>query len=194
MSSPEPARPLTRLLLAWRAGEDGALDALMPEIYASLRGLAGKYLRSERDGHTLSPTALVHEAFLRLVGADLEWQDRVHFFAVAARTMRRVLVDYARERAADRRGGGNARVTLDEGLLAAGAGDVRILDVNDALDRLAKISPRQVEAVELVFFGGLTYVEAAGVLNISEATLHREIRFAKAFIEQHLRRTAPHVP
>src|SRR3954449_5682452 len=98
MSSPEPGKPLTRLLLAWRAGEDGALEALMPEIYASLRGLAGKYLRTERDGHTLSPTALVHEAFLRLVGADLEWQDRVHFFAVAARTLRRVLVDYARER------------------------------------------------------------------------------------------------
>ncbi len=174
------------LLRAWRGGDAKALDGLLPLVYQELRALAVRYFRGERPGHTLQPTALIHEAFLRLVGSDVAWNDRAHFFAIAARTMRRVLVDHAREHGAAKRGGGWARTTLDDGLAFDGAPPIEFLDLDRAFGRLAAQDPRAARAAELHYFGGLSHEDAAGVLDVSAATVDRDLRFARAWLRREL--------
>ena len=181
-SSPEP---ITGLLTRWRHGDEGALEELVPLVYDELRRLASRAMRSESSGHTLQPTALVHEALARLMGADVPWKDRVHFFAVATRTMRRVLVDHARAQRREKRGGGNLRVTLDENLGSTGRSE-DLLALDETLNALARQDARKAHAVELHYFGGLSYEETAEVLQISPATVHRELRLAKAWLYDEL--------
>ena len=185
-----PAEPtdVTSLLARWQAGEDGAHDRVAEAVYPELRRIAASYLRRERANHTLQPTALVHEAFLRLVHAgSLRFDCRQQFFALAAQLMRHILVDHARAALAQKRGGEAAKVSL-EGLdlpdhrLAAG----RFLELHDALNRLAEHDSRKARIIELRYFGGLTLEEAAEVLDISRATAHREQRFAEAWLSEAL--------
>ena len=170
------------LLQQWRGGDSRALDQLMPLIYNELRHLAGRCFYAERPGHTLRATALVHEAYLRLVDADIAWQDRAHFYAIAARVMRRVLVEYARAHARQKRGSGDVPVPLDEAVLVGPEAAAIVADLDDALQRLAAIDPRKSDIVQLLFFGGLTYEETAAALDISPATVHRELKLAKAWL------------
>lgn len=175
---------VSALLRTWRAGDRDALDRLIPLVHDELRRLAGECMRGERPGHTLQPTALVHEAFLRLVDSRVAWQDRAHFFAVAATTMRRVLVDHARAKGRAKRAG--HPVSLEDSLLVAPERADDFLVVNDALDRLAGHDPRAARVVELHFFGGLTYEETAEALQISAATVDRDLRFARAWLHREL--------
>ena len=177
---------VTRLLHAWRAGDEHALDSLLPIVYEELRVIASASFRGERAGHTLQPTALVHEAYLRLAGADVDWNDRAHFYAIAARTMRRLLVDHARRQGAARRGGDWIRTTLEAGLDLAGGPPLEILDLDRALDRFARQDPRAAQAVELHYFGGLTHEETACVLQVSPATVDRDLRLARAWLRRSL--------
>jgi RNA polymerase sigma factor (TIGR02999 family) len=174
---------VTALLQAWSAGDSTALDRLVPLVHSELRRLARRHMRRERPGHTLQTTALIHEAYLRLVGAQhVEWQSRAHFFGIAARVMRRVLVDFARERGYRKRGGGSCRVTLDESLLIAQAPDADLVALDDGLNALAEVDPRKSRAIELRFFGGLSIEEAALVLDVSPETVKRDCRLAKAWL------------
>jgi RNA polymerase sigma factor (TIGR02999 family) len=177
---------VTHLLHQWRDGKKEALDELIPFVYDQLRKLASNCLRGERPDHTLRATALVHEAYARLVDADVEWQDRVHFYAVSARILRRILVDYAKARNRDKRGGEFQKVTLDEALVVGPGSDKGLTDLDDALRRLAAQDQRKSDLIELLFFGGLTYDEAASALNISPATVHRELTLAKAWLYREL--------
>jgi len=174
-------RPVTKLLQQWNAGSKEALDQLMPLVYDQLRRLAARCLAGERPGHTLRATALVNEAYLRLVDSGTGFNDRVHFFAVAARLLRQILVDHARAQHRQKRGGGARNLTLDESVLVA-PGQSGLVELDDALQRLAAIDKRKSDVVELVFFGGLTYEETAAALGISEATVHRDLRMAKAWL------------
>jgi RNA polymerase sigma factor (TIGR02999 family) len=158
------------------------LAELLPLVYDQLKTIAGRYMRNERPGHTLAPTALVHEVYLRLVGADVDWQNRAHFLAVAAGLMRRILVDHAKERSRQKRGGAVERVPFTESLMVSAESDPRILAMDEALDRLAQIDARKARIVELVIFGGLTQEEAAEALGLSVSKLHREFQFAKAWM------------
>lgn len=176
---------ITRLLRDWREGDERALDELMPLIYPELQRIAAGYFRSERVGHTLQPTALVHEAYARLARADVRWGSRVHFYAVAARTMRRILVDHARSRRSEKRGGAAVRVTLDE-RLAPGEPEADLLVLDEALERLAELDERMSRVVELHFFGGMTYPEAGEALGISEATVKRDLRTAKLWLRREM--------
>jgi RNA polymerase sigma factor (TIGR02999 family) len=178
---------VTQLIGAWRAGDAGALERLLPIVYDELRALARRRLQAERPDHTLQPTALVHEAYARLAGSSLAVEDRSHFVAVVARTMRRVLVDHHRTRARAKRGGGHERVTLDENMAVADD-PTSFLALNDALERLAVMDPRKAQVVELHYFGGLTYQETAESLGISEATVDRDLRMAKAWLISELGR------
>ena len=178
------AHEITQLLHEWRGGSKLALDRLMPRVYDELRSLAARHMRGERSNHTLQATALVNEAFLRLVKSDVDWQDRVHFFSLASRLIRRVLVDYARRRLRDRRGGGDDRVTLTE--TSAVGQPCELLELNEALERLEARGARKLEVLELHLFGGLEQEEIAKALGISAATVYRELRFAKAFVRSHL--------
>lgn len=180
------AGAVTRLLRAWRGGDDAALEELTPLVYRDLRRLAGHSLRSERGSHTLQATALVHEVFLRLVGADVAWQDRAHFLSVAARAMRRILVDHARSHGRKKRGGDRQRVTLEETAVIAPGPRPEILALDQALDRLAQLDERKAGLVELVYFGGLTQREAAEVLGVSIPTVERELRQARAWLRREL--------
>lgn len=188
-----PDGEVTLLLNEMRLGHKDALAKLMPLVYAELRRLAGHYLRGERIGHTLQPTALVHEAFLRLVGHDrAAWQHRGQFIGVAAQLMRRVLVDYARRRAAAKRAG--AAVTLDEERLSPGVGDDRteeILCVEEVLGRLAQLDAQQARIVELRYFGGLTADETAAALGISARTVQRDWAMARAWLRAELADQSP---
>lgn len=176
---------LTGLLRAWNRGDHQALDRLVPLVQRELRQLAAAHLRRERPDHTLQPTALVHEVYLRLVGAsDVSWQDRSHFFGIAARLMRQILVDHARRRRAAKRGGLATRVTLDDDVAVERNLDVEALD--EALARLAELDPRQGRVVELRFFGGLGVEETAEVLRISPTTVKREWRTARAWLYREL--------
>lgn len=177
---------VTQLLLECRGGDGRALDSLIPLVYEELRRLAGRHLDRERSGHTLQPTALVHEAYARLVDADISYQDRTHFFAVASGTMRRVLVDHARSRAAARRGGGATHVTLDDRVPAEVSDPTEILALDAALEKLGAIDSRKAEAIQLHVFGGLTYPEIAATLAVSEATVDRDLRMARAFLHAEL--------
>ena len=177
---------VTRLLQQWSGGSKEALDQLMPVVYDQLRRLAASYLRSENRDHTLRATALVNEAYVRLVGANVNWQDRVHFFAVSARVLRRILVDHAKSNNRQKRGGEFEKIPIDEAILVGPQADKGILELDDALQRLAVQDPRKSELVELLFFGGLTYDEAAAALKISPATVHRELTLAKAWLYRDL--------
>jgi RNA polymerase sigma-70 factor, ECF subfamily len=179
---------VTRLLSAWQSGDSRALERLTPLIYEELRNRARRYMRRERPGHTLQATAVVHEAFVKLVEMDVSWQDRAHFFAVAARQMRRILVDHAKTRFRDKRGGTTGSIEDHElDLGPATAGDIDVLEIDEALERLAGNNARLAEMVELHYFGGLTYQELSETLKVSEATVDREIRLAKAWILRQIR-------
>jgi len=184
-----PAGELTHLLQAWSHGDAEARDRLLPIVYDELRRRAAAYLRRERPGHTLRPTDLVHEAYLRLCGQNAAWQNREQFFGVAARLMRRILVDHARARRAAKRGGGLS-ITLDESIAAARAITPDLLDLDAALEELAVRDERQGRLVELRFFGGLTQEEAAQVVGLSLATANREWAMAKAWLYRRLRAAA----
>lgn len=184
-------RELTQLLHRWRGGEADARDRLTEMVYPELRRLAQSCLVGERPDHTLDATAIVHEAYVRLVGSEVEWQDRVHFFAVAARVMRRVLVDYGKARRRLKRGGDRVRVTLDESSLPLAAAGTDVVDLDRALTRLAETDDRKARVVELHFFAGLTQQEVAVVLELSERTVGRELRFAKAWLNKVLSENAP---
>jgi RNA polymerase sigma factor (TIGR02999 family) len=178
----QPTGGASELLHAWSRGDERARDALMPVVYQELRRRAGAYLKGERQGHTLQPTALVHEAYLRLVGQTrISWQNRAQFFAVAAQMMRRVLVDHARERLAAKRPGG-VRVTLDETLRVVHQDDCEVLALHEALEELAGFDPRQAQIVELKYFAGLSEQEVAEVLSLSRATIAREWQTARAWM------------
>ena len=186
--SPDAPLSVSHLLQAWGKGDAHALERLTPLVYDELRRRAGYFLAGERPGMTLQPTALVHEAFVRLVeGAEVQWQDRAHFFAVAAQTMRRILVDAARARGSEKRGGEAERAVFDERALAAPAGDRELLALDDALDDLGRLDARKAKVVELRFFGGLSIREMAEVLEISENTVGRDWSFAKAWLARRIR-------
>ena len=178
-----PSAEVTRLLKAWSNGQEQALDRLVPQIHRELRKLAAGYLRKERHDHTLQPTALVNEAFLKLIDQRaVRWQNRAHFFGIAAQAMRRILVDHARARAAGKRGDGVRHVPLEDAAVVGSALDHDLLALDEALTRLAAIDPQQSRVVELRFFGGLTLEETAEVMRISPATVGREWRMAKAWL------------
>ena len=179
---------VTRLLLAWSEGDRAALDRLVPLVYAELRRLAKSYMRRERAGQTMQTTALIHEAYLRLIDADhVRLENRAHFFAAAARVMRQVLVDLARERGSRKRGGEARRVPLDEAMAVSKQNDEGLLALDEALGALAQIDPRKSRAVELRFFGGLSVEETAEALDVSVETVHRDWRLARSWLLRRLR-------
>jgi RNA polymerase sigma factor (TIGR02999 family) len=191
VATPSPGA-VTELLRAWSEGDDGALERLVPLVEAELRRLARGYLGRERRGHTLQITALVNEAFLRLTDArHVRWQDRAHFLGISARLMRRVLVDYARRRGFQKRGGGAQQVTFDEGLIASPDPALDIVALDRALEALAQVDVRKSRVVELRFFGGLTVEEAAEVLNVSPDTVKRDWRLAKLWLLRELEGEEP---
>jgi len=179
---------VTRLLIEWTGGSQHAMEELLPLVYDELRRLAGSYLRRERSDHTLQSTALVHEAYLRMVDQrNVTWQGRAHFFGIAAQMMRRILVDHARGRDAAKRGSGACKITLDEGLLAPAERDINLVALDQALEMLAKLDPKQARIVELRFFAGLSIEDAAEILKISPATVKREWAMAKAFLTRQMK-------
>lgn len=182
---------VTQLLLAWSNGDQAALEKLMPLVYQELHRLAQRYLRQERPGHTLQTTALVNEAYLRLVEVNrMEWQSRAHFFAVAAQMMRRILVEFARRRHRHKRGGDAQRVSLDEALEVGAGRAAGLVALDDALHSLAALDARKSRIVELRFFGGLNVEETAEVLKLSPDTIRREWNKAKAWLYCELDETA----
>lgn len=185
MDGPPPGAQLTRLLQSWRQGDSGAADELVSLVYAELRHMAKAKLRDERPGHTLQATALVHEAWMRLMNQHgVSWQNRAQFFAVAAQAMRRILVDHARRRSAAKRGDGTSPIDVDAlaHVLTAPLPDDRLLALDAALEELAALDARQARIVELRFFGGLTVEEAADVLAVSPTTIKREWATARAWL------------
>jgi RNA polymerase sigma-70 factor, ECF subfamily len=176
---------VTRLLVAWSGGDQAALEELTPLVYAELHRLAHHYISQERPGHTLQTSALVNEAYLRLVEQkNIDWQCRAHFYGIAARLMRQVLVDYARRRGYAKRGGGARRVTLDEALAISDERTAEVVALDEALEGLAKLDPRQSQVVELRFFGGLSIEETAEVLGISPGTVMADWTVAKAWLHR----------
>jgi RNA polymerase sigma factor (TIGR02999 family) len=181
-----PPGEVTRLLLAWRQGDRGALDRLIPLVYGELHRMAERYLRRERPGHTLQPTAIVNEAYLRLIGRQgADWQNRAHFFAVAAQSMRRILVEHARHRDAKKRGGEGTRYLLDTVVMTEPRA-VDLMALDDALVKLTALDSEQGRVVELRFFGGLTEEETAEVLSISSRTVKRKWLAARTFLFREL--------
>ena len=177
---------VTELLLAWGAGDQAAFDALAPLVYDELRRLARRYMGGERDGHTLQATALVNEAYLKLVEVNqVRWQNRAHFFAMSARLMRRILVDFARARHAQKRGAAALQVSLDEALLVVAPGE-DLIALDDALEALATVHARKSQVVEMRFFGGLSVEETAAALHISTDTVTRDWKVAKAWLLREL--------
>jgi RNA polymerase sigma-70 factor, ECF subfamily len=180
---------VTTLLRQWAGGDAGALDELTPLVYEELRTLARRITAGERPGHTLQPTALVNEVFTKLVEADVTWQNRAHFFALCARMMRRLLVNHAEARRADRRGGGAVRVEFDEmALPGTDDPDEDLLALHQALAQLAEIDPRKAELLELQYFAGLTFGEMEQVTGLSSSTLDRDLRLARAWMKDRLAR------
>jgi RNA polymerase sigma-70 factor (ECF subfamily) len=177
------ARDVTILLRAWGGGDKQALDRLTPLVYHELHQIAGRLMAGQRPNHTLQATALVNEAYVRLVdGREASWQDRAHFFALCARAMRRILIDHARARASEKRGGGQVALELDEALAAAPAREINLLELDDALNRLAELDPRKSQVVELRFFGGLNLEETAEALKVSTKTVQRDWDLARAWL------------
>ncbi len=198
MPTVDKKAPVTQLLASWRSGDEAALEKLTPIVYESLRRLSKKHINKEKNP-TLQATELVHEAYLDLVNFEIDWQDRIHFFAVASRLMRRMLIDRARARLSKKRGGDVQMTSSDiesiphdngsfqqpfsiDSLSNASVSEQRLLDLDEALTQLGEADKRKAEALELSFFGGLTYPEIAIALNISEATVDRDLRFAKAWV------------
>jgi RNA polymerase sigma factor (TIGR02999 family) len=178
---------VTQLLIGWSKGDKEALDALLPLVYDELRRQAARYLRHERVGHTLQTTALIHEAYLKLVDQkNVHWQNRAHFFGIAARLMRRILVDHARTKKRAKRGGSDIRVSFNEANAMAPSKDLDIVALDEALERLAEIDEQQSRIVELKFFSGLTVEETAEVLGISPATVKRDWSMAKAWLHREI--------
>jgi RNA polymerase sigma factor (TIGR02999 family) len=181
----EAHQNVTELLIGWGNGDKEALDRLVPLVYEELRRQAARYLRRERAGHTLQTTALIHEAYLRLIDQkNVQWQNRAQFFGIAAQLMRWILVDHARTRRRAKRGGSNLRVSLTDAMAVEQSGEIDVVALNEALERLEKIDPQQSKIVELRFFSGLTVEETAEVLNVSAATVKREWRMAKAWLHR----------
>lgn len=185
-----PHGEITRLLARVRTGDEQANAQLAPLIYDELRRLAAYYIRGERPDHTLQATALVHEAYIRLVGQDIDWQSRAHFFAVAAQVMRRVLVDYARAAKADKRAGKLHRIPLESALVYAEEQSGELIALDEALERLGQWDPRQSRIVELRFFAGLSVEETAEVLGISTRTVKRDWSMARAWLYSELTKAA----
>ena len=178
---------ITHLLKEWSAGDDQALDRLTPLVYEELRKQAARYLRRERPGHSMQTTALINEAYLRLIDArNVPWEGRAHFFAIAANLMRRILVDHARRRDAEKRGGAQIRLTLDDTVGIAKQSDVDLLMIDDALTRLAVLDPQQAQVVELRFFSGLSVEETATALGISPRTVKRDWSVARAWLRREI--------
>ncbi|HEX8735675.1 MAG TPA: sigma-70 family RNA polymerase sigma factor [Pyrinomonadaceae bacterium] len=180
---------ITQLLKKWSEGNQEVLDKLMPLVYDELRRQASRYLRRERANHTLQTTALIHEAYLKLIDQNqVEWQNRTHFFAIAAQAMRRILVDYARERNRDKRGGAAENLPLEEAafVVAAQEKTVDLVALDEALTRLAKFDERQARVVELRYFSGLSIDETAEILGVSNVTVRRDWNMAKAWLHQQI--------
>lgn len=178
-------QPVTVYLRAWQQGDAAAFDRLIEIVHTELHRLARARMRGERSGHTFSATDLVSEAFLRLAGANVDWQDRAHFFAVAARTMRQILVDHARAKAAEKRGGGVNAVTLDEQLISGGRPE-QLLALDDALTALAVVDERKAKTIELRYFAGMEHKEIAAAMNVHVNTVARDLRLGEAWIHRHL--------
>ena len=182
-----PPSEITQLLRKWSEGDRAALDQLMPVVHQELRKLANAYLRGEKPGHTLQPTALINEAYLRLVGQNFpEWQSRKHFYGVAAQLMRQVLVEHARARSAAKRGGGGQKLSLDEAINFSQDQAADLVALDDALTALARFDERKARVVELRYFGGFSIEEIANALDISVATVGREMRMAQAWLHREL--------
>jgi RNA polymerase sigma factor (TIGR02999 family) len=187
----EPPNQVTLLLQGWRNGDRKALDALLPLVYKELRRLAHFQLRNERPDHTLQSAALVHEVYLRLIGLNPpQWESRTHFFAIAAQLMRQILVDYARRHVAAKRGGGACKLSLEEATVLSRQKDVDVLSLDDALNALAKIDPRQSRVVELRFFAGLSLAEISEALEIAPATVQRDWTAARAWLHREISRNS----
>jgi RNA polymerase sigma factor (TIGR02999 family) len=181
-------RTVTSLLRAWTEGDAAALDRLTPFVEAELRRLARVYMSRERKDHTLQPTAVVNEVFVRLIDAnDIRWNDRAHFFGICARLMRRVLVDHARSRGYQKRGGGAHKLTIDENSLTAPPMDVDLLALDDALEELARVDERKCRVIEMRFFAGMSVEDTAAALQVSTDTVKRDWRIAKLFLLKELR-------
>ena len=186
-----PADEVTLLLRAWGDGDSVALHRLAPVLHVELRRIARRYMANERKDHTLQPTALVNEAFLRLVDArGVRWQDRAHFFALSAQNMRRILVNYALARGATKRGGSVRRIALDEALVVSPERDEQIVELDAALERLAKLDDRKARIVEMRFFAGLSVEETAAVLKVSQQTVLRDWNLAKSWLAREMDRSA----
>ena len=178
---------ITQLLIKWRSGDQAALDELTPQVYGELRRLARYYLRQERTGHTLQPSDLVHEAYLRLVNEkEIDWQNRAHFFGIAAVRMRHILVEHARGRQAAKRGGGEFLLSLSKANRLADKRDVNLLALDSALQRLEKLDPQKARIVELRYFGGLTIEETSEAMKISPATIKRDWSMARAWLRSEI--------
>jgi len=186
-----PAQSITRLLQEFAGGDKSALDRLMPLVYSELRRLAGSHLRRENPGHTLQPTALVHEAYIRLVGQDQpDYRSRAHFLGVAACVMRQILIDHARAREAVKRGGGQAKCSIEEASVAAVERPLAMIAVDDALRTLEKRDGRKVKLIEMRFFGGLTAEESADAVGLPVEKVRAELRLAQAWLQRELERGA----
>jgi len=186
---------VTQLLRAWRQGDAAALDRLVPVVYQKLRRLARHYMAGQRPGHTLQATALVNEAYMRLVDCEqVNWKDRAHFFAISARMMRRVLVEFARARQYQKRGAGARKTSLDEGVIASPQRGQDLVALDDALQALAAEYPRQAQVVELRFFGGLNVEETAEVLHVSAITVMRDWQLAKVWLARELKKRDSNAP
>lgn len=184
-----PPENVTQLLIAWNGGDKDALDKLLPIVYDELRRQAARYLRRERPGHTLQTTALIHEAYLRLIDQkSVHWQNRAQFFGIAAQMMRRILVDHARTKHRAKRGGSDIRVSLTDATSVTKDPDLDLVELDDALNRLAEIDPQQGKIVELKFFSGLNVEETAAALQISPATVKRDWKVAKAWLHREISR------
>jgi len=187
------AQEVTRLLQAWKAGDEGALERLMPLVYDELHRLARRFMAAEQTGHPLQTTALVHEVFLRLVHANtIEWQNRAHFYAICARLMRRILIDFARSQNYQKRGPNFAHIQLEEAATVSEAVGSELLAVDEALKHLAAIDSRKSDVVEMRFFGGMTAAEIAGALQVSPETVARDWKLAKAWLQRELSREGFH--
>ncbi len=184
--SQRPEQSVTELLLEWRQGDEQALELLMPKVYAELGKIARGHLQGERPGQTLSATDLVHEAFIRLVDADIGWNDRAHFLAVCSRGMRRILVDRSRAKDRVKRGAGAERVSLRQLDIDDLDPGTQLLELDSALCQLEALDARKAKVIELIYFGGLSYDEVAAVLEISRATAHRDLRLARAWLHDQM--------
>jgi RNA polymerase sigma factor (TIGR02999 family) len=186
-----PPNEITERLIAWGAGDRAALDQLLPVVYQELRRMAGNYLRQENPGHTLQPTALVHEAWLRLIDqARVDWRNRAQFFGVAAQMMRRILVDHAKAKHREKRGGDAVKLSLDDAINLSRERAADLIALDDALDELTRVDERKSRVVELRYFGGFTIEEIAQILEVSPETVMRDWKLAKAWLYQQIRQEA----